>query len=446
VTNKTTGKPSSGDTVVLIDVQAGMGEAAHATTDANGKYSLNEPGAGPYLIRATHQGATYFIGAPQGNAPGEITVYDAAAKVEGIALNADVIEFETGNGKLFVNERYFVKNASTPPRTQNGPHGFEVVIPADAVLDGAAATRPGGLPTNAQPEPAGQKGHFFINVPIQPSLGEKDTLFDLRYHLPYSGGKYVFTAKETLAADNIAVLLPKSMTFTPGKESGFQPIQEDPALLTFVVKNAPAGKAISFTISGEGSMPRENQGTPAAQQPTMGGAADAGTADAGTPGNQPGGGIGAPIATPDPLTKYKWWILAGLALLLVAAAAFLLRKPVSVSKSLGERYQDGYRVAGFMVLMGSITKIASLAIGAVILIVALTAGKVGGDLGVGVGIISAVLTALTGFAMGVLISAQGQIMQSMIDTAVNTSPLIDNTEKAHLIGVTAPNSEPPSNK
>jgi len=328
VTNKTTGKPSAGDTVVLIDVQAGMGEAAHAVTDANGKYSLNEPGSGPYLIRATHQGATYFIGAPQGSTPGEITVYDAAAKVEGIALNADVIEFETGNGQLFVNERYFVKNASSPARTQNGPHGFEVVIPADAVLDGAAATRPGGLPTNATPEPAGQKGHYFINVPIQPSLGEKDTLFDLRYHLPYTGGKYVFTAKETLAADNIAVLMPKSMIFTPGKDSGFQPIQEDPALLTFVVKNAPAGKAISFTISGQGSMPRENQGTPAAQQPTMGGA-DAGSPDAATPNGQPGGGMAPPIATPDPLSKYKWWILAGMALLLVVAAAFLLRKPAA---------------------------------------------------------------------------------------------------------------------
>ena len=41
VTNKTTGKPAAGDTVVLVDVQAGMGEVAKATTDANGKYSLN---------------------------------------------------------------------------------------------------------------------------------------------------------------------------------------------------------------------------------------------------------------------------------------------------------------------------------------------------------------------------------------------------------------------
>jgi len=350
VTNKTTGKPSAGDTVVLVDVQAGMGEAAHATTDANGRYSLAEPGAGPYLIRVAHQGATYFIGAPQGNAPGDITVYDAAAKVEGISLNADVIEFESGPGQLFVNERYFVKNASNPARTQNGPHGFEVVIPADAVLDGAAATRPGGLPTNATPEPAGQKGHYYINVPIQPSQGEKDTLFDLRYHLPYTGGKYVFTAKETLAADNVAVLLPKSMTFTPGKDSSFVPIQEDPALLTFVAKNTAAGKSISFTITGEGTMPRENQGTPAAQQPTMGGSQDAGSADAGTPTNTPGGGIGAPINTPDPLSKYKWWILGVLALLMVVAAAFLLRKPAGVAGgvALGPNASPADRKAALM--------------------------------------------------------------------------------------------------
>ena len=60
VTDKTTGKPAAGDTVAMLDVQAGMGEVAHATTDAHGHYSMNEPGPGPYLIRVTHQGAGYF--------------------------------------------------------------------------------------------------------------------------------------------------------------------------------------------------------------------------------------------------------------------------------------------------------------------------------------------------------------------------------------------------
>ena len=53
--------------------------------------------------------------------------------------------------------------------------------------------------------------------------------------------------------------------------------------------------------------------------------------EAGAPGAQPGGGIGNPINTPDPLSKYKGWILGGLALLMVVTAAFLLRKPTAVA-------------------------------------------------------------------------------------------------------------------
>ena len=40
VTNKTTNKPSAGDTVVLVDPSAGMSEAATATTNSAGRYSI----------------------------------------------------------------------------------------------------------------------------------------------------------------------------------------------------------------------------------------------------------------------------------------------------------------------------------------------------------------------------------------------------------------------
>src|SRR6185437_9546452 len=84
VTNKTTNKPAAGDSVALLDVQSNMAEMAHATTDARGNYTINMPGNGPYLIRATHQGAGYFIAAPQNGTPGDISVYDVAAKVKGV--------------------------------------------------------------------------------------------------------------------------------------------------------------------------------------------------------------------------------------------------------------------------------------------------------------------------------------------------------------------------
>jgi len=321
VTNKTTGKPSAGDTVVLVDVQAGMGEVAKATTDANGKYTINMPGSGPYLIRATHQGAGSFIAAPQGGGSGaDISVYNVAAKVSGVFIEADVVEIESQNGQLQVNERYFVHNTSQPPTTQWSKKSFEIILPENATLGAAGSQRPGGLPTSTNVEPSGAKGHYSFSVPIEPDKGDKDTLFQISYSLPYSSGKADFKSVVTLPADNFAVLLPKSMTFTAGPGENFRSVQQDPGVQTFIVKNAVPEKPIAFSVSGEGSMPREDQSAGANAQGGAGGQAS----------GQPGGGIGEPINTPDPLSKYKWWILGGLALLLTAGAAFLLRKPAGV--------------------------------------------------------------------------------------------------------------------
>ena len=335
VTNKTTGKPAAGDTVVLVDPMAGMAEVAKTTTDARGHYSLQKKGDGPALIRALHQGAEYFIAAPQGNTPGDLSVYDVAAKVQGVFIEADVIEVETENGQLKITERYFVHNTSSPPTTQWSAHSFEVNLPPDAAVDGVGGQRPNGLPTTVKMEPFGAKGHYAFNFPIQPDDGEKDTLFQLAYHVPYSSGKVTLKAEVSLPADNVAVLMPKSMTFTPGSGTTFKSVPEDPGVQTWLIKNAPANKPIEFTIAGNGNMPREQQGAaagPAAGGAGMGAGAPDGNSpspDAGTaaPTGQPGGGIGPPVTGTEPLTKYKWWILGALALLLVAAAAFLLRKP-----------------------------------------------------------------------------------------------------------------------
>jgi hypothetical protein len=324
VTNKTTGKPAAGDTVVLVDVQAGMGEVATATTDAQGRYSLAKPGNSPYLVRVSHQGATYFIAAPEGNGPGDLTVYDVAAKVDGVSIDENVIAVETENGQLRVIERYIVRNTSMPPRTQWRQHSFEVVLPVEATVASVSAQRPSGLPTNLKLDPDGPKGHYSFNVPIQPDNGDKSTLFQIEYTVPYGGGKFTFHPQLSLPTKAVWVVLPKSMSLTSGGDSAFQSSPQDPAIQTFVSRSAVPGKPLEFTVSGTGSLPRESPG--AGGQQADSGMGGGGSDDASAPGNKPGGGIGTPINTPDPLTKYKWWILAGFALLLAAAAAFLLRK------------------------------------------------------------------------------------------------------------------------
>jgi hypothetical protein len=322
VTDKTTGKPAAGDVVVLVDVRAGMNEAARATTDAHGRYSLAKPGASSYLVRVTHQGASYFIAAPEGGAPGDLAVYDVAPKVDGVVIEEDVVGIvESDHGQLRVIERYSVHNSSAPPRTQWSQRSFEVTLPAEAVVGDASAQRPGGLPTSLKLDPDGPKGHYSFNVPIQPDEGDKGTLFQIEYELPYSAGKFTFHPLVSIPARTVWVMLPKSMTFTSGASSAFQSAPQDPGFQTFVAQNTAPGKALEFTVSGLGSLPRGDEGEQGGQQS---GNSSQGAA---TYSIQPGGGIGSPIGTPDPLSKYKVWILAGLGFLLAVSAAFLLRKP-----------------------------------------------------------------------------------------------------------------------
>jgi hypothetical protein len=319
VTNKTTNRPSAGDTVALVDVQAGMADAATATTDSNGRYELEAAGVGPYLIRVTHQGASYFIAAPQSGGEGNLTVYDVVAKVDGVAIHADMLLVEAAGGMLRVHERYLVRNTSLPPKAQFSSNTFEVAIPPDAEIDGASATRPGGLATNTHLLPLSDKGRYSFNIPIQPDQDEKETLFELQYHVSYTG-QYRFTPQLLMPADRLVVYVAKGIAFKPSPGSVFQSTQEDPRVQTFVTSNPRPGQAIGFSISGEGQMPPEAQNAGIAQQGGMG---DAGTNGI---GNGPGGGLGAPIDTPDPFSRNKWWIVALLTLLLLATSAFMLRR------------------------------------------------------------------------------------------------------------------------
>jgi Fe-S cluster assembly scaffold protein SufB len=332
VTNKTTGKPAAGDMVTLVNPMAGMSEVTHTTTDARGHYALEKADAGPALLRAKHQGAEYFIAAPQGSAsPADISVYDVATKVEGVGIDEDVIGVvDSTGGQLHVVERYAVHNASAPPRTQWTARSFEIVLPEEAVVEGVSGQRPGGLPTTVKLDSDGPKGHYSFNFPIEPDAGDKGTLFQIEYSLPYSG-KLTFHPQVSIPARTVWVMMPKSMTFAAGAGSVFLSSPQDPGFATYVSKDAVPGKALEFTISGNGTLPRDDQGGQngqGGQQAGAGMGAQGGDSqDTSNPGTQPGGGIGTPIDTPDPLSKYKWWILGGLGLLMVAAAGFLLRKP-----------------------------------------------------------------------------------------------------------------------
>ena len=255
VTNKTVNKPAAGDRVVLIQLQGGMRESNTTTTDAQGKFKLELPDAGPHLIRVDHEKAGYFHIAPPGTQSVDIDVYDVAESVQGVTTEANVMRLEADQQGLHVIQNYFVKNDSRPPRTQLSTHSYEIYLPEGAQIEASAAMSPGGMPVSSSPVPLGDKGHYAFVFPIRPG----ETRFQVSYKLPYNGS-FKFSEKLALPAENVAIMLPKAMKFTPSPSLPFQPINDDPNAQTFLAKNVPAAQPVEFTVSGIGSMPREAQG------------------------------------------------------------------------------------------------------------------------------------------------------------------------------------------
>ncbi len=334
MTNKTTGRPDAGDTVALLSLANGMQDVASTKTDAQGHYSLQVPDSDMHLVRVDHEKATYYAPVPPGTTHVDVTVYDVAAKVAGVKTEDDVYQVQTDPQGLHVIESFFVDNNSTPPRTQFSARAYEFTLPAGAQIDGGQAAGPQGMPISSTPVPVGAKGHYAFIFPIRPG----ETRFAVSYSLPYSG-KFTFTPQELMRTDNLAIMLPNSMTFTPAASGLFEPVHDQsvPAQ-TFVAKNIAPGQTVSFTVSGSGAMPRSMQDqssgqSTAAAQDAQGAQGSQGMPDTATSqSDRPGGGLGEPIDTPGPLHKYRWYILSGIGLILVMAAAFLLSgKPAAGS-------------------------------------------------------------------------------------------------------------------
>ncbi len=324
VTNKTNNRPAAGDDVVLIRLAQGMQESVRTTTDSRGHYKLDLPDDGVHLVRVTHQNANYFTPAPPDTTTADVTVYDAAAHVAGITGEADVmrIESDAGGTSLHVVENFFLKNDSTPPRTQFSDRPFDFYLPDGAIVEGSAALGPGSMPIKAAPVPLSDaKNHYAFIFPIRPG----ETRFQITYRLPYTGS-LTFTPRPMLATDTVAIMMPKSMTFTPAAGSPFTAVNDEVNAQTFVARTLPAGQPIPFTVSGNGQLPRDSQDANSGGQSQQDSSSDQPQGSA-ADDTRPGGGLGKPIDTPDPLSKYKWWIWGGLLLLMAGVAGFLVSKP-----------------------------------------------------------------------------------------------------------------------
>ena len=318
VNNATTGKPAAGDDVVLLTLAQGMQEAGRTKTDAQGKFSFNiTDSGGPHLVRVNHQGVNYFpAGGPirPGATTTEVKVYDAAKKLDGVGENVRVMRMQADQNSLQVIELISVKNESSPPRALMSDRTYEIMLPEGAQVDEGVAQGPGGMPVNTAPVPDEKvKGKFYFVFPIRPG----ETRFQVAYHLPYSGEA---TLKPKVAGklEHFAVMLPKSMEFGAKAQGVYSPVKDENGQANLqVATQVTPEKDLTFRVAGTGVLADE-QGQGGQQEADAGGAMGGGAAAA-----RPGGGLGTPEGTPDPIHKYRWAILAGCLALLAAGGGWV---------------------------------------------------------------------------------------------------------------------------
>ena len=309
VSNGTSNKPSAGDDVVLLSLSGGMDEVARTKTDAQGRFTLSAPtSTGQSLVRVDHQGVNYFQPAPQGTNSVNVTVYDAAKKVDNIINEGHVFRFQTtSDGQLEVFEWFVLRNESSPPRTQMGDRSFEFELPAGAKVEDGMAQGPGGMPVSSMPVPAGKKNRYGFAFPIRPGRNR----LQVTYKVPYAGiREFKLTPSVPLA--ELGIMLPRSMQFK-SPDANIVRAQDDSGMTVFVAKSLPPGKEVSFTVSGEGVIPAEGQGQSGEAAPQSQTSA------------APGGGLGAPNQSPDPLSSSRWYIIAIFTVVLAGAGYWLFR-------------------------------------------------------------------------------------------------------------------------
>jgi len=318
ITNGTTNKPSAGDEVILIKLAAGMEEVGHTKTDAQGKFTLTfDDENAPHLVRAVHQGVTYHTPAPPGTNSVQVQVYDVSPKIAEIHEVADVMYIQAKAGSLGITRLFAVDNNSKPPRTQMNDANFEFNIPEDAQIDEAQAQTAGGQGINVQPTPQSQKGRYAFVFPLRPG----QTQFQVTYHLPYAG-KRTIDPRIVYPLQHFVAILPKSITFSPAQGGIYQghPPPDQPDGIAQIANNPDPTQKLAFEVSGTGVFQSQEQASGGAAQD-----------------NRPGGGLGAPIEAPDPLDKYRPFLLAGLGLVLVAGAVYTVSRarPAQATGSTG---------------------------------------------------------------------------------------------------------------
>lgn len=102
------------------------------------------------------------------------------------------------------------------------------------------------------------------------------------------------------------------------------------------------------------------------------------------------------------------------------------------------RYEDAYLVARAVVGFGRLLKVLGVLAGVLVLVASMALSKGTGDTTGSVAFAGFALGLFIGgvfYIMGVLLSAQGQMLKATVDTSVHSSPFLTGSQKANAMSL-----------
>jgi hypothetical protein len=322
VRDQTHNRPAVGDEVLLLGLVHGAQEEARAKTDAQGAFTLESPDSGKqHLIRVIHQGVNYDQPVVAGSAI-TINVYDAAPTVQGITGGLEIIRAGTTGNMLHVSEMIEIRNNSSPPVTRSGERTFEVYLPAAAKIDSVLAAGPENIGAAISASPAGaEPGRYAVNFPLRPGA----TKFAFNYNLPYDGHA-VFRTRNIYPLQQLAIMIPPSMTFKSRSAAAFQILPlADNRYRVEAAEQVKAGEGPEFEISGVGALPTVQAAVQAPMRPPAASAAlsPAQTRPAPLAPSAAASGLSRIPDLTAPSPWARWWPLGATVALLLGIGGFL---------------------------------------------------------------------------------------------------------------------------
>src|SRR5205823_5892090 len=312
VMNGTSGKAAAGIELILIQLQGGMQEVAHAKSGAEGEFTFDHPGLGaqPMLVRAVYHGVNFNHAVPPGTTTAQVDIYEPSKDAKTINVPSHVVIFQPNGATLTVGEEYQIENKSQPPVAYFRSDGsFNFALPEKGQLQQVAAAGPAGMPVVQLPIDK-KNNHYSIAFAFRPG----DNSVRYSYTLPYEGNAATVKIATIYPGSRLLVVAPPSVQISG---DGLAPGGQEQGMNLYGRQDVPAGTLVAVSVSGTAPAPDTNAG--AEQQGQQG-------RDA-----QQGGGESAGVRiqqVPGRLDVLKWPLIAGFVFVFTLGAILLARRPV----------------------------------------------------------------------------------------------------------------------